>query len=43
MEHQLASAAAGKHRAVGIAQLSGGQRTLLYLALILAVKVLFCT
>jgi chromosome segregation ATPase len=37
MEHQLATTTAGEHAALGVAQLSGGQRTLLSLALILAV------
>jgi hypothetical protein len=36
--HQLATATAGEQAALGVAQLSGGQRTLLSLALILAVR-----
>lgn len=40
MEHHLAIATAGDHAALGVAQLSGGQRTLLSLALILAVSCL---
>ena len=38
MDHHLASATGGEGGAVGIGQLSGGQRTLLSLALILAVR-----
>ena len=40
MEHHLATAIPGDHAALGVAQLSGGQRTLLSLALILAVSCL---